>query len=166
MALISALCIYAIFLVYLFMPKSVSAGDNIGGDKTIGGLHFFEVHTPNGGTGIGVKIFIFLLIVGLILFCYYKWKHFKKRLNVVAGAGAMIASNPMPATATLAAAALNPRPVIQPALDYHSLGIPMSVLPSPVYYRDRDRDEYRREPRGLRRGCRDRSPDVEDARLP
>ena len=77
MALISALCIYAIFIVYLFMPNSVSAGDKINGDKTIGGLHFFEVHAPNGGTGIGVKIFIFLLIIGLILFCYYKWKHFR-----------------------------------------------------------------------------------------
>ena len=80
MVFIASLCLYAIFLVYIFAPKTVTA-DNVGGDKTIGGLHFFEVHAPNGGTGIGVKILFFLIILGLVIFCYYKWRNFKKRIN-------------------------------------------------------------------------------------
>ena len=137
MAIIAALCFYCAFLFYLFGPTFAKA-DSVHGDKTVGGLHFFEVHSPNGGTGIGIKIVIFLLLVGLAAFCYYKWRNFKKRLNVISTGATSLATT---SAATLAANALNPRPALQP-LDFYQ-SYPMSVLPQPQPCRH-DRRRYER----------------------
>ena len=152
MIFVSAVCIYALTLLYMFAPINA---DNVHGDKTIGGLHFFEVHSASGGTGIGVKIFIFLLILGLIIFCYYKWRNFRKRLSIISGTN--IATN----TAAMAVNALNPRQTFSP-MDLQQ-AYPMSIMPRPCRH-----DDYRYPYacRGHRDHRRDRTPDSEDARLP
>ena len=53
------------------------------GDQTVGGIHFFEIHAPGGGLGIGIKIMILLAILGVAVYCYYKWKNFRKKFSVL-----------------------------------------------------------------------------------
>ena len=49
--------------------KNVQVGVNhLDGDQTVGGIHFFELHAPNGGTGLGFKV---LLIAAIALFIIY-----------------------------------------------------------------------------------------------
>lgn len=84
MALLLGYVLYLVFVCYLFTLPPSAANENVQGDKTVGGLHFFEVHAPNGGTGVGIKILIALAIIALAVFCYYKWKQFKKRLATYA----------------------------------------------------------------------------------
>ena len=79
MALSSALLLYILILLFTFYPFPSSA-DNVSGDKSVGGLHFFEVHSTNGGTGLGIKLLIVLALLGLAVYCYKKWRSFKNRL--------------------------------------------------------------------------------------
>ena len=36
--------------------------NHMSGDQTVGGIHFFEIHTPSGGMGLGIKLFLGALI--------------------------------------------------------------------------------------------------------
>ena len=75
------------------------------GDNTVGGVHFFEVHSQAGGSGIGIKIIIFLLLIGVFAYSYYKWRNYKRRLVRLAASEAFISNQ---AVATAAAALPKP----------------------------------------------------------
>lgn len=50
--------------------KNTQVGNNhLNGDQNVGGIHFFEFHAPNGGSGLGVKI----LIVAVIAIAVAYW---------------------------------------------------------------------------------------------
>ena len=66
---------YIILFSALFIVANANKNTQVGvnhlnGDQTVGGLHFFEFHAPNGGTGIGFKIIAAgLLICALLYWC-------------------------------------------------------------------------------------------------
>ena len=66
---------YIIILYALFISASANTNTQVGvnhlnGDESVGGLHFFEFHAPNGGTGIGFKIITAgILICALLYWC-------------------------------------------------------------------------------------------------
>lgn len=96
MILLGAVFIYMGALIYIFMPTTLA--DTVSGDKTMGGLHFFEVHSTNGGMGIGIKLLVFIALLAIAIYCYYKWKAFKKRLsNVTTQAAFTTIANTAPA---------------------------------------------------------------------
>lgn len=68
-------------LVLLLLTPNVSANNKVNGDQTVGGIHFFEVHSTSGGMGIGIKIIIALFIAALVAyFCIrQKAKRFLKK---------------------------------------------------------------------------------------
>ena len=46
----------------------VGVNNKVDGDQTVGGVHLFELHSPNGGMGIGVKVLVAAIIVGIIFY--------------------------------------------------------------------------------------------------
>ena len=60
--------------------KSVQSQSSVEGDQTVGGIHLFEIHSPSGGMGLGIK---FLLVLAVVAFAIYwclrrKAKRFRK----------------------------------------------------------------------------------------
>ena len=53
---------------------------SVEGDQTVGGVHLFEIHSPSGGMGLGVKFLLVLVAVGFIVYwCLRrKAKRFKR----------------------------------------------------------------------------------------
>ena len=95
--------LYIAFVITLFfIPLPSAANENVSGDKTVGGLHFFEVHAPNGGTGLGIKLLLALALVILAVYCYYRWRQFKKRLaNLAAGTALTTVASAVPQNTSL-----------------------------------------------------------------
>ena len=48
--------------------NQVGVNNKIEGDQSVGGVHLFELHTPSGGTGYGVKLVVIGLIIGIIFY--------------------------------------------------------------------------------------------------
>lgn len=48
--------------------SQVGVNNDVEGDQTVGGVHLFELHTPEGGVGMGIKILIVMAVVLLVLY--------------------------------------------------------------------------------------------------
>ena len=58
------------FVIIILIASSAKTHANtVKGDQTVGGIHFFEVHSTSGGMGLGVKILIALCIA--VCLAYY-----------------------------------------------------------------------------------------------
>ena len=57
-----------VFLLALLCTSPVLANNKVNGDQTVGGIHFFEVHSTSGGMGLGIKILLALLVAGLLAY--------------------------------------------------------------------------------------------------
>ena len=67
--------ILSALIIVAHANKNTQVGVNhLNGDQTVGGLHFFEFHAPNGGTGIGFKIIAAGLFVCALLYWCIKRK--------------------------------------------------------------------------------------------
>ena len=70
-----------VVLALLLLTPTVTCNNKVNGDQTVGGIHFFEVHSTSGGMGVGIKIIIALFVAGLVAyFCIrQKAKKFMRR---------------------------------------------------------------------------------------
>ena len=50
----------------------VGVNNKVDGDQTVGGVHLFELHSPQGGIGLGFKILFLLAIVAVIIYWYIR----------------------------------------------------------------------------------------------
>ena len=55
-------------ICFALLATPVHANNNVRGDQTVGGVHFFEVHSTSGGMGLGIKILLVLLIGGALAY--------------------------------------------------------------------------------------------------
>ena len=80
---------------YLHSTVHGATNEHVGihGDQTIGGVHLFEVHSPSGGMGLGLKLL--LLLVVILLAGYWCLRQRTKRLAQSAIMANAIAGNPL-----------------------------------------------------------------------
>ena len=63
------------FLIISFLVAQVGRGNlvshtGVKGDQTVGGIHLFEIHSPSGGMGLGLKLLIMLAVaLGIAYWC-------------------------------------------------------------------------------------------------
>ena len=92
--------------------KNTQVGvDHLSGDQNVGGIHFFEVHAPNGGSGLGFKLMVVAILVLIILYWCVRRKY-KSTVRRYAGVSAIATAAGLPGPA---AAALQYLPVQPPA---------------------------------------------------
>jgi len=66
---------YKVYIVFVLCLAStlarnaqVGVNNKVEGDQTVGGVHLFELHSPSGGMGIGVKLIFASLIIGALFY--------------------------------------------------------------------------------------------------
>ena len=100
-------------------PKSTQVGvnNNVDGDQSVGGVHLFEMHTPEGGMGLGIKFIIVGVIVGII--CYWcvsrRLKKCKQAVRPYAAAAQYLPQLPQLPHYAPTMAPVHPQPPVAPA---------------------------------------------------
>lgn len=94
----------------------VGVNNKVEGDQSVGGVHLFELHTPTGGMGVGVKIVIISLIIGAIFYwCINKKVKQCKRAMLPYSVAANNVSQ-LSRVAVSDLAPVHPQPPIEPRL--------------------------------------------------
>ena len=121
----AVLCLLTVFAV-VHAATQVGVNNRVDGDQTVGGVHLFELHTPQGGIGLGFKIILILIIVGAVIYWYIRRRtqmaiRRHPALQQIATAASAYAPYAPPLTATaLDLAAVHPSsPVVCPAPSAH-----------------------------------------------
>ena len=91
----------------------VGVNNKVEGDQTVGGVHLFEVHTPEGGMGFGIKVMIFVFIVGVILYWFIRQRVKKCRRALVPYSSAAGNVSNLTQLAMTELAQVHPQPPIQ-----------------------------------------------------
>lgn len=62
-------------IIFLLTAQvSAQSQNQVKGDQTVGGVHLFEFHTPEGGMGFGFKMMILLVVIVALIYWYVKRK--------------------------------------------------------------------------------------------
>jgi len=93
----------------------VGVNNKVEGDQTVGGVHLFEVHTPEGGMGFGIKVMVFAFIIGVILYWFIRQrvKKCRRALDPYSAAAGNVSHFTQLAMAELAP--VHPQPPVQAA---------------------------------------------------
>ena len=86
---------FVLISTYLCSPSLCATNEHVGihGDQTVGGVHLFEVHSPSGGMGLGLKLLLLLAVV--LLAGYWCLSQRTKRLAQSAIMASAMAGNPL-----------------------------------------------------------------------
>ena len=107
-----------IFIILLLVPIANANSKHVG-DTSVGGVHFFEFHSTHGGTGLGIKIILAVIVIGGFL--YWAWSRlaqhtFRREITALGLPTTMVAS----AIAQQAPLAIRQPPQPQPAACQHN----------------------------------------------
>ena len=89
---------YAFLLVLPHLASTatqVGVNNRVDGDQTVGGVHLFELHSPSGGMGFGLKVLLIVIIVGVAIYWYIQRQTraaLKRHLPTTVAAAASYAS--------------------------------------------------------------------------
>ena len=139
-----------LYIIALTVPNVNARGNNqvdaeVQGDQTVGGIHLFEVHTPGGGMGIGIKVMLVCVVLAIVGYWWLRRRAKKALQRTLAAQG-------------LSALGGNQFQMHQLQMPNQYQVVPMTHMPAPVH----------QAPNRPKRG-RDRSPDNCDSsafRLP
>lgn len=131
------LCILLLLCQCFGRNTQVGVNNKVEGDQSVGGVHLFELHSPHGGTGLGIKILIVGLIVGGLIYWFVNRKIRKCRMAMLPYAHAAGDVSRVSCLAAYELAPVHPGPPdamarFQAAREHHSRARRLSdtVIPS------------------------------------
>ena len=71
------------YLLAVVHAKQVNLESSVHGDQTVGGIHLFEIHSPSGGMGAGIKVLIAVVLIAAFLYWYIRRKLKKSVRNTL-----------------------------------------------------------------------------------